>query len=746
MKLKSIILIVLLLVKSNYPQQSWKWISPDPPATQIFSSVVLDSVAYFNCYYSSVMKMDLYSEKVEMISTYAPQNCGYGNANLQQLGFANSQIGYMSEGCYGQYRTVDGGYTWNKVSNAASNLRLVLFASDNIGWLLGDWGLYRTTDAGSNWSNKNAPFFNTGVFTKMFAMDTNRLWVLKSAYYDGNGASVWYSSNSGSNWTSVNTGLVSNPDSQVTYYDMKINSNGAGFIVGSIFTPYNYSIVGFILRTQDLGLTWTISYYPDERFVNIICNSDNEWFLLGNRGYYDNSQIIQRKTDDGGFTWQYSEPLLGIVPSSTLYTAIFSPVKNAIYLFASRGVYTSYDNGFSYKKMSSDLDTFVGNLAFESKPITPENQLAIAYSEYTSWPYLFSSDAGKTWAKRDFPTSLGNYLWRVGISEGTVYIIVDQTKLYKSTDQGITWQLLSLPVWNSGLQALNVYNKNILSLKAYPSLLSSTDGGLNWISGPVIENIWWKSTSIGSPGMIAGVGTYYDSSLTKGFIYQSSDYGLSWHIFDTSEELTKVQMTDDKVGYSISSRRLYKTSNSGMSWKSIFTAGNDGGIYQLDFTDSLNGILVEGYKFRQTTDGGKNWITTDFLLPIPGVQDMRYNIFGDLFLAGGGNMLMIPSNQVFSPEIKNTSNESVSEYYLSPSFPNPFNSSSTIKYYIPTTSQVTIKIFNTLGEEIETLVDEIKSTGTYQITWNAQGLTSGVYFYRLQSGTFTETKKMILLK
>ena len=739
--------LFLLFVSQNvYSQSAWKWISPNPPRIEIFSSVVLDSVAFFNCYYSSVMKMNLYSEEVEMISTYAPQNCGFGYPNLQQLGFANSRSGYMAEGCYGQYRTLDGGYTWNKVSNAVPNSRLVLFASDNVGWLLGDWGLYRSSDAGATWLNKNAPFFSSGFFTKMFAMDTNKLWVLKSASYDGNGASLWYSSNSGTNWMSVNTGLVSNPGSQVTYYDMKINNNGVGFIVGSIFTPYNYSIVGFILRTQDLGLTWTISYYPDERFVNILSNSENEWFLLGNKGYYDNSQIIQRETDDGGFTWQYSEPILGIFPSATLYTAIFSPVKNAIYLFANRGVYSSYDNGLSYNKMSSEQDASVGNLAFESKPMNPENQLAIAYAEYTSWPYLFSSDAGNTWSKREFPVSLGNYLWRVEISEGTIYIIVDQTKLYKSTDQGISWQLLSLPVWNSGLQALNVYNKNVLSLKAYPSLLSSTDGGLNWIIGPVIENIWWKSTSIGSPGIIAGVGKYYDSSMTKGFIYQSNDYGLSWHIFDTSEELTKVQMTDEKIGYSISNRKLYKTSNSGMSWKSIFTAGNDGGIYQMDFTDSLNGIIVEGYKFRQTTNGGKNWITTDFLLPIPGVQDIKYNTFGDLFVCGGGDMIMLPSNQIFSPRVKNIENESVSEYYLSSSFPNPFNSSSTIKYYIPSASQVIIKVFNTLGEEIETLVDEIKPSGTYQVTWNAKDLTSGVYFYRLQAGDFVQTRKMILLK
>jgi len=86
------------------------------------------------------------------------------------------------------------------------------------------------------------------------------------------------------------------------------------------------------------------------------------------------------------------------------------------------------------------------------------------------------------------------------------------------------------------------------------------------------------------------------------------------------------------------------------------------------------------------------------------------------------------------------------EYLLSQNYQNPFNSSSVIKYSIPKLSQVTLKIINTLGEEIETLVKEEKPIGTYELNWNAVSLPSGVYFYRLQAGDFVQTKKMILLK
>ena len=86
------------------------------------------------------------------------------------------------------------------------------------------------------------------------------------------------------------------------------------------------------------------------------------------------------------------------------------------------------------------------------------------------------------------------------------------------------------------------------------------------------------------------------------------------------------------------------------------------------------------------------------------------------------------------------------EFLLSQNYPNPFNSSSVIKYSIPQLTQVKLQIFNTLGEEIGTLVNEEKTVGTYELNWNAVNLPSGVYFYRLQAGNFVQTRKMILLK
>jgi photosystem II stability/assembly factor-like uncharacterized protein len=87
-----------------------------------------------------------------------------------------------------------------------------------------------------------------------------------------------------------------------------------------------------------------------------------------------------------------------------------------------------------------------------------------------------------------------------------------------------------------------------------------------------------------------------------------------------------------------------------------------------------------------------------------------------------------------------------SEYSLEQNYPNPFNPITTIKFSIPNEGLVTLKIYNALGEEIKTLVNEIKQTGNYNIIFDATSLPSGIYFYRIQAGNFLETKKMILLK
>ncbi|MFA4924829.1 MAG: T9SS type A sorting domain-containing protein, partial [Ignavibacteriaceae bacterium] len=85
-------------------------------------------------------------------------------------------------------------------------------------------------------------------------------------------------------------------------------------------------------------------------------------------------------------------------------------------------------------------------------------------------------------------------------------------------------------------------------------------------------------------------------------------------------------------------------------------------------------------------------------------------------------------------------------YLLDQNYPNPFNPETSIRFSIPSESFVTVKVFNTLGEEVTTLVNEQKTAGVYSVSFKANNITSGIYFYTINANNFTSTKKMILLR
>ena len=90
--------------------------------------------------------------------------------------------------------------------------------------------------------------------------------------------------------------------------------------------------------------------------------------------------------------------------------------------------------------------------------------------------------------------------------------------------------------------------------------------------------------------------------------------------------------------------------------------------------------------------------------------------------------------------------EIINDFSLEQNYPNPFNPATTIKYQIAESGLVTLKVYNLLGQEVATLVNEEKTVGFYRIRFDGSNLASGVYFYRLQAGKFSDVRKLLLLK
>jgi hypothetical protein len=116
------------------------------------------------------------------------------------------------------------------------------------------------------------------------------------------------------------------------------------------------------------------------------------------------------------------------------------------------------------------------------------------------------------------------------------------------------------------------------------------------------------------------------------------------------------------------------------------------------------------------------------------------------FVVGDSGAILKTNNGNSITAIKNNLSDSPGEFELFQNYPNPFNPSTKISYYLPSGSFVTLKIYDNLGREIKTLVNNYQNQGLHSITFDGKDLSSGIYFYKLKAGDISKTKKLILLK
>ncbi|MGD0038524.1 MAG: family 16 glycosylhydrolase [Bacteroidota bacterium] len=212
------------------------------------------------------------------------------------------------------------------------------------------------------------------------------------------------------------------------------------------------------------------------------------------------------------------------------------------------------------------------------------------------------------------------------------------------------------------------------------------------------------------------------------------------------------------------STTVYGTLHFGDSWPSNTSKGMPYSLSNSDFNDNFHTytLIWEEGKIQWFVDGElyqtqTSWYTSGGNYPAP--FDQQFHIL--LNLAVGGNWPGDPDASTVFPQeydidyvrvyqksvtaVQGT-DQKPHNFLLYQNFPNPFNPTTKIKYSIPQNGFVTIKIFNLLGQKVASLVNQEQRTGEYKIEFNASNLSSGIYLYRIQSGNYSSTKKMIVLK
>lgn len=168
----------------------------------------------------------------------------------------------------------------------------------------------------------------------------------------------------------------------------------------------------------------------------------------------------------------------------------------------------------------------------------------------------------------------------------------------------------------------------------------------------------------------------------------------------------------------------------------VISAGSDTETYNA--YNETNGI----HFLSTDRDSGTFYWET----PSPGTGEVRLYIAGHQGSRSGPNstILLVSTEQTTAVEDETFSMPD--RYYISQNYPNPFNAATTIKYGIPEPCHVTIEIYDILGRQLETLIDEYREAGEHQVIWNAGEMSSGVYFYKIQAAGYGRTNKMILLR
>jgi len=330
------------------------------------------------------------------------------------------------------------------------------------------------------------------------------------------------------------------------------------------------------------------------------------------------------------------------------------------------------------------------------------------------------------------------------------------SKILKTTDGGLYWEVELCPGENTFFQSI-YFLDSTRGFLAGSDIFKTSDGGDNWFEVNVfdvdtippnfaefpVKNIVFYNNQIGY-----ACGGRLDLA---GVMWWTKDGGENWlakglgpdpindiYIFDS---LNVIGLGGDPEGFFGIAK--VNTSDGGINWnyKELNIAGV---VNAVSFRTPVEGWAVKEDKFMLSLDSGIEWIEFN----TPGNVLLQDLIFTDSLtgyaVGSEGTILKYLYSVTTIDEIINKTIPDGLRLWQN--YPNPFNSSTKIKYAVNQTCNVIVKVYDMLGNEIETLVDEEITLGNYEVEFDATTLPSGIYYYQLKTGDFVETKKMILLK
>lgn len=242
------------------------------------------------------------------------------------------------------------------------------------------------------------------------------------------------------------------------------------------------------------------------------------------------------------------------------------------------------------------------------------------------------------------------------------------------------------------------------------------------------------------------------STMTTNSILKTTNGGINWSNIAIAMEtwcLIGDDVNDDiiAVGQSSGASTIFKSNDFGSTWNNVYTNAGTGVLYATGegFIRDTMYAVGQGGMVARSINGGTSWVrqTTGIANNLNGVYNGHHLAKFAIAVGDNGTVLRTTNSGVW---IQNISTEIPTSYSLSQNYPNPFNPSTIINFSLPVARQVSLKVFDALGREVQTLINEKLQAGKYEVSFDGSSLSSGVYYYTLSTLDFRETKRMLMIK
>lgn len=704
------------------------------------------------------------------------------NSNIVYAGTGEANGGHNNFAGGGIYKTTNGGQSWvmiglqntvsiGKIAIDPSNPLKIYAAA--VGSYFGpnpDRGIYRSDNGGANWSKILFITDSTGAIDiAVDPVNTNNLYAAmwqKTRYPNGgqlygSTSGIYKSTNGGNNWTALGAanGLPNSSATNVGRIGLSISKSNPN-IIYSVFTN-GTTYLGFF-KTTNAGLNWT-NANPNGQLQNGF--STFSWYFGQVRVHPANPDIVYvldfllMKTTNSGASWTEAGADIHV----DNHALAFKPGNpERIIEGNDGGIYNSSDGGNSFAKVQelpftqfyeigidknnpqrlyggtqdngtnrtstgadNDWESIYGGDGFYV--IVDYTNPNVIYAESQNGGFGKSTDGGNSFNDATSGISSSekrNWSTPVVMDPNSNNILYFGTnKVYRTTNAAASWTAVSPDLTNGNQTRLGTVTTIDVSKTNSNVIIAGTDDANVWITSNNGTN--WTKVSASLP--YRWVTRVAIDPVNENIAYATYN-GLKWR--------------DPQP-------HIFRTTNKGQNWSDISGNLPDAPVNAFVIDPQRSNVLIAGSDVGcyYSTNTGQSWQFLGTGLPMVSVYDMKIHPTAYYLVIGthGRSMYKMDMNSI----VGIASNESgvIRDFSLEQNYPNPFNPNTVISYHTAVNSFISLKVYDILGNEVATLVNEKKNAGSYKAEFSGSNLSSGIYFYNITvDGRTSLSKKMLLVK